>query len=192
MKARWMALAALCALCVTSGAAAQQEGGSFDEAMQEWMKYMMPGDPHKDLEFYAGHWKFVNHVTMEGQDMTTEGTAHAEMMLGGRYLHQVTDGEMMGMPFQGVGVTGYDNVEKRYFNVWFDNMGTGLMVSDGQKKADGSIVFNGSMTDPMRGEVKHRMIQRKTGPDSFVFEMYMVQPEGDERVMEITYTRVKS
>jgi len=124
--------------------------------------------------------------------MTTEGTAHAEMMLGGRFLHQVTHGQMMGMPFEGVGVTGYDNVEGKFFNVWFDNMGTGVMLSDGYPEADGSIVFTGSMTDPMRGEVKHRMIQRKTGPDSFVFEMYWVQPEGNEKVMEITYTRVKS
>jgi Protein of unknown function (DUF1579) len=99
---------------------------------------------------------------------------------------------MMGMPFEGASITGYDNVEKRFFNVWFDNMGTGMMTSYGTGDAKGNMSVEGTMTDPMRGEVHHRMVTTITGPDTYRFEMFMVQPEGDERVMEILYTRVKS
>ncbi|MBZ0267193.1 DUF1579 domain-containing protein [bacterium] len=193
MKARWIALpAVLGAFCAATGAAAQEGGAAYDEAMQEWMKYMMPGEPHEALQYYAGDWTFVNTMDMEGQQMTSEGTAHVEMMLGGRYLHAVNSSTMMGMPFEGVGITGYDNVDQEYFNVWFDNMGTGVMVSWGKADADGNIVVNGEMTDPMKGKIHFRMISRITGPDTYTYEMFEVKPEGDHRVMEILYTRVKS
>ncbi len=38
----------------------------------------------------------------------------------------------MGMPFEGMGIDGYDNLAKQYVSTWVDNMGTGIMNIDRQ------------------------------------------------------------
>ena len=35
------------------------------------------------------------------------------------------------MPFEGMGIVGYDNLLKKFVSVWIDNMGTGLMPGTG-------------------------------------------------------------
>ena len=35
---------------------------------------------------------------------------------------------MMGMPFEGIGRTGYDNVTGKYWSTWIDNMSTGCYL----------------------------------------------------------------
>jgi hypothetical protein len=39
--------------------------------------------------------------------------AKNEMIMGGRYLMGSYKGEMMGMPFEGYSMTGYDNAAKK-------------------------------------------------------------------------------
>jgi len=185
-----LALAALAA-CPATALAQDAPGADMDAAMQELQKTMMPGAPHRELEFYAGDWNLVTHADMGGEQVTTEGTAHSEMMLGGRFVHAVHHGEMWGMPFEGVGITGYDNVKKQYFNVWFDSMGTGVLVSYGNKNADGALELTGTYDDPMMGTVDYRMVTTVTGEDSYTFDMYMKTPEGEQRAMDILYTRAK-
>jgi len=38
----------------------------------------------------------------------------------------------MGMPFEGMGLDGYDNASKEYISIWIDNMGTGIMYMKGK------------------------------------------------------------
>jgi hypothetical protein len=47
------------------------------------------------------------------------------MILGGRYQQSMIKGNMMGMPFEGMGLLGYDNAQKLFYSTWVDNMGTG-------------------------------------------------------------------
>jgi hypothetical protein len=35
------------------------------------------------------------------------------------------------MPFEGISTLGYDNAKKTFFSTWIDNMGTGMMVMEG-------------------------------------------------------------
>ena len=41
------------------------------------------------------------------------------------------DGKMKDMQFKGMGIEGYDNVKKKFVGSWIDNMGTGIMMSEG-------------------------------------------------------------
>ena len=50
------------------------------------------------------------------------------MILGGRYLEQRYEGTMMGQPFSGIGVTGFDNYKKKFVSTWVDSMGTAIMT----------------------------------------------------------------
>ena len=60
--------------------------------------------------------------------------------MGGRYcMMDVTgkikmpgaDGKLQDFEFKGHGMEGYDNAKKKFVGTWIDNMGTGIMMSEG-------------------------------------------------------------
>ena len=121
-----------------------------------------------------------------------KSTSVITSLMDGRYIQEESTGEMMGMPFHGLGVTGYDNVTKKFVSTWMDNMGTGIMMSEGTADAAGKVItFTGSMADPMTGKLKkYRMVTTVADDDHHVFEMYIKDPAGKEyKSMEITYER---
>ena len=112
--------------------------------------------------------------------------------MDGRYVQETAEGMFNGMPFHGMGVYGYDNMEKKYVTSWVDNMGTGIMSTKGDASDDGkTMTFTGMGDDPMSGkEVPMRSVIHWMGKDQYHFEMYGPGPDGKEmKMMEITYTR---
>jgi len=197
MSTRQVCGLSICTLMLIAGLAGAAEPPKADPAamMKTWEKYATPGAPHQVLGKLAGKWATSNTMWMdESQPPATQtGTAEYEMTLGGRYMAQHYKSEMMGMPFEGVGTVGYDNLRQRYFSTWIDNMGTGLMTCTGTANAAGNeITFNGVMDDPMTGEKdkKFREVVKITGPDAFTFEMFETNKGKEHRVMEIKHTRV--
>lgn len=182
--------------CATAAADKdKKEAGEMDPAMMEaWMKSMTPGAPHKHMEYFAGDWAASNTMWMGGQETKSTGTMHAESSMGGRYLVSSHKGMINGMPFEGMGIDGYDNVNGELYSLWFDNMGTGYMLSKGTSSEDmKKCTYIGSTKDPMTGKmVSHKMVTTITGPDTYKFEMWMT-PAGakEDKMMEINYTRVK-
>lgn len=198
---KFQAIAALLAvLCLASAGWAEGEGEGehadmdMDAMMAKWAETSSPGEAHKTFEYYVGDWTYVNVSRMMGQETTSEGTASYSLSLGGRYLHNLTHGEMNGLPFEAFAINGYDNVAGEHYNIWTDNMGTGTVTARGNMNEDGDLVLTGSMADPMMGgEQDFKYVSSVKSDDSFVFEMYLGPKGGEmERVMEITYTRVKS
>jgi len=165
------------------------------KAMQEMMaKLAAPGPQHERFKKLAGDWSLTVKWTMDpSQPMqVTNSTATITTLMDGRYYQEQTSGEMMGMPFHGMGLTGYDNVLKKYQSVWIDNMGTGIMRSEGMADASGNVVnWTGEYADPMTGKIaKERMVTRFTDDNHYIFEMYMKDPAGKEyKSMEIAYER---
>jgi hypothetical protein len=54
--------------------------------------------------------------------LESEGTAEHKMILGVRYLQQAFTGDMMGTPFGGIGLNGYDNQKQKFVSTWVDSM----------------------------------------------------------------------
>ena len=168
------------------------------QAMADLMaKASSPGPNHERLQKLAGEWSLTVRWTWDPSQamQETKSTAVITSLMDGRYSQEQTSGEMQGKPFQGMGLTGYDNVLKKYVSVWIDNMGTGIMSSQGTPDATGSIVnWTGESSDPMTGKTsKFRMVTRFQDDDHHVFEMYIKSPEGKEyKTMEIAYERSKS
>jgi hypothetical protein len=110
-----------------------------------------------------------------------------------RYSQEVTNGTMMGQPFSGMGLTGYDNVLGKYVSTWVDNMGTGIMTSTGTPDASGKVInWVGSMSDPITGKAtKERMVTTFVDDDHHTFEMYTVPPgaKKEMKTMVIEYSR---
>jgi hypothetical protein len=169
---------------------------SFSQTSDE-MKAMMaaasPGETHKMLAKSVGSWTASVTMWMQpGAPPTTSmATATNVMIMGGRYLRSTNKGNMMGMPFEGEGITGYDNLKKQFVNSWVDNMGTGIMTMAGSwDEASKSITYTGSMMDPASGkDAAFREVWRFTDDNHQVMEMYNMVEGKEIKAMEIKYTR---
>lgn len=189
-------------LSITTAARAQQAGqGTGQPSEQEMMKQMMalaaPGEEHKALDRLVGSWNATIKMWMgPGEPTVTPGKATYEWILGGRYLKSTHTSQMMGMPFEGMGLDGYDRAQKHYFSLWFDTMGTGYMSLEGSASPDGKrYSYTGTMFDPGQGrDVKVREEVEWVDANKFVFSMYaeMPGPGGkptEMKAMEMTAVR---
>jgi len=166
------------------------------QAMMEKMtKAATPGPQHEMLKKMAGEWnaKVTSQMDPSQPAQVEQSTSTLTMLMDGRYCQEVASGSMMGQPFNGMGLTGYDNVLGKFVSTWVDNMGTGIMTSQGTLDSSGKVItWMGSMSDPMTGKVSHsRMVTTIVDDDHHTFEMYGTPPGGKKEVkmMTIEYSR---
>jgi hypothetical protein len=97
---------------------------------------------------------------------------------------------MMGSPFTGIGVIGYDNHTKKYVSTWIDSMGTGIYFFEGTAGPDGKTVTQESRyDDPVQGPIKYRAMTKIVDDNTLVFEMCGTDKRSnEEKMMEMTYT----
>lgn len=193
-----LATACVATLAGTGAAWGQHEGHEMpamsaeEKAMMEAMeKASTPGPQHRMLASMTGDWTFEGTFwNAPGQPpMTTTGTATRTMILDGRVLVEKVTSTFMGQPFEGQGMTGYDNVTGAYWSTWMDNMSTGLMTSTGSCDA-GKCEWHATTTDPMTGQPSHMRMTSEQGPDKELHRAYEVGEGGAERLtMELKYTR---
>jgi hypothetical protein len=161
--------------------------------MEVYMKAATPGAPHRMLASRVGSYdlKIKSWAEPGGPPVEESGTAKRTMILGGRVLVEDVTSTMMGEPYTGHGMTGYDNVTGKYWSIWMDTMGTGMMVSEGTCDAQEVCSYKGSWNDPVRkGPVEARTTTRWTSPTTEFFEMFGPDKNGKEmKMMEITYTK---
>lgn len=161
--------------------------------MEMYQKLATPGEPHKQLASLAGSWITKTKEWMEPGKPPTEaaGSAEMKMLLDGRFLQQDFTSEMMGQPYTGMGITGYDNLRKKYVSIWLDTMGTGPFMMEGTGSADGkTITLKGQHTEPGVGHMTHRAVWKIVDSNTQTFDMWGNHGGGKEmKVMEIVYTR---
>jgi len=161
--------------------------------MEAYMKLATPGEPHKLFATLAGSWTTTTKEWMEPGKPPTEstGTAEMKMLLDGRFLYQEYTSQMMGQPFSGIGIDGYDNLRKKYVTTWIDTWGTGIFQMEGTASADGkTITLNGRHDEPGGGYMTHRAVWKIVDGDTQTFDMYGTHQGGKEmKVLEITYNR---
>jgi hypothetical protein len=190
-------LAALAVAVVLVAPVRAQEAMDQEAMMKLWEKYSTPSAHHKDFEKYVGKWNASMKMWMDPSAPPVEspGSAEYTLLLGGRWLMQNFKGTMMGMPFEGLGLSGYDNFREEYVSTWMDNVSTAGIKITGKRNAEtGELTMTGPMDEPMTGErdKTFKAVEKWLGPDSFVFAAYDNIPgKGEVKVMEITYTRMK-
>jgi len=165
-----------------------------DDQMQKWMAYMTPGKEHQSLAKLNGNWVYTSKMWMDpaGEPQTTQGTATCEMLLDGRYSQMKVSGNVMGMPFNGVSLTAYDNGKKLWLTTWIDNMGTGFMYGEGKYDPDTkTIVYNGTMFEPIQKKnLTYRQNVQMVDDNHMVMEMFNTNKDGKEyKSMHVEYVR---
>jgi hypothetical protein len=173
---------------------AKEEGKKMDmQAMMEiYKKVGTPGEPHKLLAKLEGSWTTRTRGYMEGKPaMESTGTCEQKLVLGGHYLQQFYTGDMMGMPFSGINLLGYNNHTKQYESIWIDSMSTAMYFFVGKGIADGRTISQEcSYDDPARGPAVWRSVTRIKDDNTLEFEMFIIPKGGkEEKMMEMTVSR---
>ena len=172
-------------------------GQSMDAATQAmiatWQAYVSPSDNHKVLDPLVGTWSHIVKwwMTPDRPPETSKGTSEIKWVLGGRYLLHAVKGTSMGQPFEGMGLTGFDNGKQTYQMIWMDTMGTGMMLGEGTyDSGTKTLTDRGRFTDPMVGQRSYRGVVTFIDDGRYSYEMYVADETGKEfRMMEIMYTR---
>jgi hypothetical protein len=163
------------------------------EIMEIYKKVGTPGEHHKVLAKLEGFWTTRTRGWMEPGKPPVEstGTCEQKMILDGHYLRQEYTGDMMGQPFTGINLLGYDNQSGKYESVWIDSMSTGIFYFVGPASADGkTITQECSYDDPVKGPSVWRSVTRIKEDNTLELEMF-ITPQGgkEEKMMEMTIAR---
>lgn len=171
-------------------------GHGGDEAMAAMMKAGAPGENHELLKGMVGTWKATSKMWMAPGTEPMPGDAISEntLVLGGRFVHTVYKDKNAEHPFEGVGLTGYDNFKKKFSSTWADSMATSVGTSYGTyDAATKTFAYVGEYDDSETGKpVKYRMTVKINSNDQHTMEMFQPGPDGKEfKGLEVAYTRSK-
>lgn len=163
-------------------------------AQQKWMEYMTPSSAHKMMAKNVGEWETTMQMweAPNSKPTKSEGTCKSEMILGGRYMESKYSGKVMGMPFEGISTDGFDNAKQVYVNTWVDNMGTGIMHSEGKyDEATKTVNYVGTMFDPMQNtDVSYRQTMQTIDDNHMVMEMFNINKDNKEyKSLRVEYVR---
>ena len=195
---KWIALVAVTLFVAANvfAADAPKAGAADQQAMTEkMMKAAAPGPQHEMLKKMAGEWnaKVTSMMDPSQPPQVENSTSTLTVLMDGRYCQEVTSGQMMGQPFSGMGLMGYDNVLGKYVSTWIDNMGTGIMTGTGTANASGKVITcSGTLSDPVTGKpAKERMVTTIADDNHYTFEMYRIPPRGKKelKMLTIEYSR---
>lgn len=163
------------------------------KVMETYRKAGTPGEPHRALAKLVGSWETRSWGWMEPDKppVTSTGTCEQELVLDGHYLQQTYTGDMMGQPFTGISLLGYENHTGKYQSIWIDTMSTGVYFFEGTASRDGRTIRQESRyNDPVHGPSIWRTVTRIKDDNTIEFEMFLT-PKGKKeiRMMEMTITR---
>ncbi|MHC5002786.1 MAG: DUF1579 domain-containing protein [Planctomycetota bacterium] len=199
------AVALVGAQAISQDAGQMPSPEQMQEMMQEYMATLQPGPAHRALDPSIGSWDTTTKMWWGGpgsEPVVTTGTAERKWILDGRFmLEEMTSeimmpdpstGQMKAMPWQGMGLFGYDNYRKMYVGAWADSMSTALLRSTGSADPSGTVfTYYGEMDEPMLGVVGRmvKYVTKRVSENTEIFSIYDLHAGNDYKVLEITYRR---
>lgn len=183
--------AALCLAFSASLASAQDKPAGAPAGMPPMPK---AGPEVELLKGDVGTWDATVESFMPGvaQPMVSKGT-ETNTLVGGLWMVTDFKSDMMGQPFAGHGVTGWDSNKKKYVGTWVDSMSSGLGLSESTYDAATKTMtgtFEGPDPDGQVMKMKASTVWKDA--NTRVFTMSGAGPDGkDATFMRITYTRKK-
>jgi hypothetical protein len=191
---RFLALALLIT-CSMHAADSAPDPAAVQAAMDLMSK---TGPEHAILAKAVGEWDVQSTMWMAPGAPPTVSKASATFtsVLDGRWIRQDFQGEMMGRPYVGQGMNGYDTLEKQYVTTWYDNISTPFTAMTGSSPDGGkTITYTSEMKHcPMTGgPIAMRHVLAWESADRMVYTMFSTPRGGSEQKgMELVYTRKKA
>lgn len=199
MKLRFAALAVVglaATVAVVNAAAVQDKSRPQQPAgAQGGMPPMpKPTKEHEQLRSRVGTWE----ATMKMMGMPGAGPGDSKgtsvmRMVGDFWVVEDFTGTVMGEPFSGHGVCGYDPNKKKWVSTWVDSMTDHLTVMEGTAEGPNKVtyVYEGP-SDSGAGMVKHRLTSDCKDNDHVSLSFFETGADGKEKqTMQIDYARHK-
>jgi len=188
---------------VTSPATVSSGQPDQQEMMKQMMELSKLNENHKLLSDLDGNWnytiKFWMNPDPNAKPEESKGTAVRKSIMNGRFSTlDVTgkmempgpDGKKKAMTFVGHGIDGYDNVKKKFVGSWIDNMGTGIMFSEGNyDPATKTFTYNSEFEAVPGMKQQIREVIKVTDNNHHTLEWYENRGGQQVKTMEINYTR---
>ena len=159
-------------------------------AMASAQEPQKPGPEHAHLKTMEGTWDTV--MEMGGQK--SKGTATYKSVCGGMWIANDFESELGGVPYQGHGMDGYDQLKKKYIGHWFDSMTSAPMAFEGNFDTDHKVLtMTGTSSGPDGKPQKFRTTTEMKGADQMTFQMFMAGASDGKEALAFTieYTRRK-
>ena len=163
---------------------------TMNKAMQD---FATPGKMHQWLASLNGTWsaEVIGYMDPSKPDTSKASQTYA-MTLNGLYQEGKLEGNMMGMPFEGRSVTGFDNAKKMFVSTWIDNLGSGIIVMTGSyDEASKTLHLKGTQSNPVTGKDSGiREVMKMIDDNTYTLEMYGDGYDGKEtKFMEGIFKR---
>ncbi len=183
------------------GVKAAASAGPSEAEITAMSALAQPGENHKLLAGLAGSWDYQVKMWTNPSEAPGEwsGTAVRKPMMDGRYFVAETtgkmqmpgpDGKLQDMEFKGMSIEGYDNAKQKFVSTWTDNMGTGILMSEGTYDPATKTFTYFSEMEVLPGlKMKVRETIKVIDNNHHVFEWYENRGGKDVKTMEIAYTR---
>jgi hypothetical protein len=149
---------------------------------------------HQRLAALVGEWEGPTKTWFEPDVLADESLMSGKMsaILGGRFILHEYSGQMMGKPFEGVAIYGFDLATNKFQAAWVDSfhMSTGILFSEGEPGDRFSVLGSYDAGGPEVPRWGWRTEIDVIGDDNIVVTAYNISPEGDEAMAtETRYTR---
>lgn len=152
-------------------------------------------EAHERFKPFAGRFRAEVKIWMgPGEPNVSTGTMVNELDLGGRFLRQTYAGDPNDGPFpsfEGRGFWGFNKATGKYEGFWIDNASTMMQIEQGEVDESGKVwTMGGEMPNPATGRtMTKRSVIVLEDEDRHRMEMYFDTGEGEQKSMEIRYTR---
>ena len=182
-------------LAAVLGLVAQASQEDQQKATEAYIKAGGVNENHKLLTYFIGRWDVTTSLwDFPGNPpSTSKNGAEVTSILGGRFIMAMFSGTMMGQPFEGIQVNGFDNIKNKFQTFWIDNSSTAFFLLSGTYDAGTKTwTDTGTWDDPIGGKSPVRTVTRIIGPDEYLYQLYIGRPDGKEFMsMENRYQRKK-
>ncbi len=162
------------------------------EMMEAMMAMAAPGPEHAYLAESVGMWNVSAKMWMDPSAPPENSSALSTIqpILGGIFFMERFQGDMGGMPFDGLLIIGYSNFQEQFMSVWMDSMNTTMSPMTGHRDENGVLHMSGTAIDAMSPEGRPMRLTVETQTaDRTLFRMYHTMGGEESMIMEMVYTR---
>jgi hypothetical protein len=153
-------------------------------------RHDLPGEL-QPLAALAGEWGATMRTTMPGQPVVEEqGNETVRWICDGKWQWSDFTGVLMGQPFEGHGITGYDAKNRKYLSFWADSSSGTIASAEGTYDAGSrTFTFAGKGVDPAGKPMPFQQTLVHKDDDTRVLTMTHRDDKGQECRMVVEYKR---
>lgn len=187
MKLQIVSIALFTTLAACSSAPTEPERPAAAVAEAGMQQMPSPSPEHAVVMQMAGTWDLT--IDADGQKSKA---VQVLKPVGSFWVAGTWDGEMVGMPFQGHLISGYDPTRKVFTSVWVDSMSPAIFHSAGTWDAATKTMHATIRGDAGGQEMVMKEVTRFADDDHYTTKMTMMGPDGQPMsVMLFEATRRK-